>query len=227
MPSLSVIRGAVSVAGRAVSAILRSAGPACGEGLRYCRGSLISQWASGHGGGARCDGVGWWQSPSSHGRRCVRRWRTKPSAPPCQIVPHVDLTAIARDRVNTGDILPVQPAGQHWQGTVDMVEHETGDYGDCSKSQKGQVDFVVDNTGQVLGTATGDYMNNENGCGNPKASFSGSGPWHGVIGRRTGQEFQLTIYSPACGRGPRDAGHRADRGEDRFGTRNRPSTVVR
>jgi hypothetical protein len=92
------------------------------------------------------------------------------------------------------------PAGEHWTGTVDMTQHETGDYGDCSKSQKGQVDFVLDSTGKVKGTATGDWMNNEAGCNptNPKASFSGSGPWQGVHGRRIGQEFQLTFYSPAA-----------------------------
>jgi hypothetical protein len=41
-------------------------------------------------------------------------------------------------------------------------------------------------------------MTNQNACNDPRATRSGSGPWQGVQGRRTGQEFQLTFYSPAA-----------------------------
>jgi hypothetical protein len=82
-----------------------------------------------------------------------------------------------------------QPAGEHWTGTVDMEQHSI-----CPASQKGQVDFDVDSTGQVpfALTGTGDWMRNGNPCNPKEAPMSGSGPW-GIFGRRTGQEFQLTF----------------------------------
>ena len=117
---------------------------------------------------------------------------TCPTASPQSISPPSSATAST-----TRPSCLSQPAGEDWKGTVDMIQHETGDYGDCSKSAKGQVDFVVDSTGKVKGTATGPYMSNEAGCNptNPKASISGSGTWP-VIGQSTGQEFQLRFYPP-------------------------------
>ena len=88
-----------------------------------------------------------------------------------------------------------QPAGEDWKGTVDMEARSI-----CPSSAKGQVDFVVDSTGQAQGTVTGDYMVNQDACNDPKADASGSGTWP-MIGRRTGQEFQLTFYPARTGAG--------------------------
>jgi hypothetical protein len=89
----------------------------------------------------------------------------------------------------------VPASGQDWKGTVDMEARSN-----CPSSAKGQVEFGVDSTGQVQGTVTGDYMVNQDACNDPKADASGSGTWP-VIGRRTGQEFQLTFYPARTGAG--------------------------